>query len=99
MLTNPICADIVTSITRLCRARNMASVAEFVETEAQAAILREQGCDIFQGYLYSKALQADDCLEFIRRNHATRHAPFTRSPEDVRAAMASSGPDAGEEPR
>ncbi len=99
VLTNPICADIVTSITRLCRARNMASVAEFVETEAQAAILREQGCDIFQGYLYSKALQADDCLEFIRRNHATRPAPLPRSPEDVRAAMASPGPDAGEETR
>lgn len=70
VLTNPICADIVASITKLCRARGMASVAEFVETPEQARILREQGCDIFQGYLYSKALSADACLEFIRRNHA-----------------------------
>lgn len=36
--TNSICSDIVASITRLCRARNMLSVAEFVENEEQAAL-------------------------------------------------------------
>lgn len=63
--TNPICEDIVASITRLCRARNMLSVAEFVETEEQAGLLRDLGCDVFQGYLYSRPLSAEDCLRFI----------------------------------
>ena len=67
--TNSICSDIVASITRLCRARNMLSVAEFVENEEQAALLRELGCDVFQGYLYSKSLLPSDCLQFIQKTN------------------------------
>ena len=67
VVTNSICSDIVASITRLCRARNMLSVAEFVENEEQAALLRELGCDVFQGYLYSKSLLPSDCLQFIQK--------------------------------
>lgn len=68
VVTNPICADIVASITRLCRTRKITSVAEFVETDEQAAILRELGCDVFQGYRYAKPLPADECLRFILEN-------------------------------
>lgn len=71
VVTNPICADIVASITRLCRARNMTSVAEFVENDEQAKILRELGCDVFQGWNYSKSLIAGECFEFILRNHVS----------------------------
>ena len=69
VVTNSICSDIVASITRLCRARNMLSVAEFVENEEQAALLRELGCDVFQGYLYSKSLLPSDCLQFIQKRN------------------------------
>ena len=71
VVTNPICADIVASITRLCRARRMTSVAEFVENDEQAAVLRRLGCDVFQGYRYSMPLGAEDCLRFIQENHAS----------------------------
>lgn len=70
VVTNPICADIVASITRLCRARGMTSVAEFVEDEEQADILRALGCDVFQGWLYSKSLIAGECFEFILGKHS-----------------------------
>ncbi len=70
VVTNPICADIVGSITRLCRARGMTSVAEFVENDAQVAVLREQGVDLFQGYRFSKPLVADACLAYIIDNYA-----------------------------
>lgn len=69
VVTNPICADIVGSITKLCRARGMTSVAEFVENDAQVAVLRELGCDVFQGYKYSKSLPADECLAFIHNSY------------------------------
>ncbi len=70
VVTNPICADIVASITRLCRARGMTSVAEFVENDAQVAVLREQGVDLFQGYKFSRSLVADACLAYIIDNYA-----------------------------
>jgi EAL domain-containing protein (putative c-di-GMP-specific phosphodiesterase class I) len=47
----------------------MTSVAEFVENDEQAAVLRGLGCDVFQGYRYSRSLAADECLRFIRKNH------------------------------
>ncbi len=65
VLTNPICADIISTITKLCRARNMRCIAEFVETEKHAEKLRELDCDLFQGYLYSAPLMPDACLQYI----------------------------------
>jgi EAL domain-containing protein (putative c-di-GMP-specific phosphodiesterase class I) len=64
--TNPICADIVASITRLCRSRDIMSIAEFVETAEQVTELTRHGCDVYQGYMFSKPLPADECLSFIR---------------------------------
>ena len=77
VVTNPICADIVISIVRLCRAQNMLSVAEFVENDQQVKLLRKLGCDVFQGYKYSPSLVADTCLNFILANHAK--TPSSRS--------------------
>jgi len=49
-------AVIVASIAGLARALGLATVAEGVETEAQARHLRELGCDQLQGYLFAKPL-------------------------------------------
>ncbi|MDR3073911.1 MAG: EAL domain-containing protein [Deltaproteobacteria bacterium] len=68
--TNPICADIVSSVTRLCRARGMNCVAEFVENEAQAAMLRTLGVDSLQGYRFSQPLSPEDCLAYIKETNA-----------------------------
>jgi EAL domain-containing protein (putative c-di-GMP-specific phosphodiesterase class I) len=35
-------------------------VAEGVETPEQLAVLRELGCDRYQGYLFSAAVPAED---------------------------------------
>ncbi len=71
VLVNPTCADIVATIIKLCRSRNMRSIAEFVETKKHADFLRDMGCDIFQGYLYSKPLLAEECFDFIIKNNTT----------------------------
>jgi EAL domain-containing protein (putative c-di-GMP-specific phosphodiesterase class I) len=41
-------------------------VAEGVETPAQRDFLRRHGCDVFQGWLYSKPLPADALAAWLR---------------------------------
>jgi diguanylate cyclase (GGDEF)-like protein/PAS domain S-box-containing protein len=50
---------IVRSIVALGHGLHMRIVAEGVETEAQLALLRELGCDEYQGYLFSRPVAAD----------------------------------------
>lgn len=52
-------AAIVRSIVALGHGLNMRIVAEGVETGGQLALLRELGCDEYQGYLFSRPLAAD----------------------------------------
>jgi diguanylate cyclase (GGDEF)-like protein/PAS domain S-box-containing protein len=49
---------IVRSIVALGHGLKMRIVAEGVETEAQLAMLRELGCDEYQGYLFARPLDA-----------------------------------------
>ncbi len=43
-------------------------VAEGVENEAQLVLLSGMGCDLVQGYYFSKPLAAEECFRFIERN-------------------------------
>ena len=65
-MTNPSCREIIETIAHLCRSKGIRIVAEFVETEEQRRLLQQLGCSEFQGYLFSKPLPPDACLEFIR---------------------------------
>ena len=48
------------AFTEIARARLLAITAEGVQTHEQAAFLTEIGVDYLQGYLYAKALSAED---------------------------------------
>lgn len=66
-----ICHDtddstIVTAIIQMARSLGLQTIAEGVETEAQLAFLREQGCAEVQGYYFSKPLPANQFEAFVR---------------------------------
>ena len=64
-------AGIVRAVLQMARALNMRVVAEGVETEQQRQFLHDEGCDMFQGFLFAPAL---DNLSFERRLLAPRDA-------------------------
>ena len=47
----------------------MAVVAEGVETAEQLAFLRQQGCDQYQGYFFSKPLPVSEVAVMLARQH------------------------------
>jgi diguanylate cyclase (GGDEF)-like protein len=61
---------IVNAIIAMAHSLNLSVVAEGVEGEAQVDFLRDAGCDIIQGYYFSKPLSADDFVDFIKSNNS-----------------------------
>nr|HNH89951.1 EAL domain-containing protein [Thiobacillaceae bacterium] len=52
--------NITRAIIAMARGLELVAVAEGVETEAQADLLRRENCDILQGYLYGKPMPEAD---------------------------------------
>ena len=52
-------------VVPLGRQLNMKIIAEGVETERQAEILRELGCDEAQGFLYAQAMPLEELLNWL----------------------------------
>ena len=61
---------IVRAIIAMAHSLDLLVVAEGVETERQLSILRMLGCDIAQGYLYSKPVSASVFMERLLRQSA-----------------------------
>ena len=53
-------ANIVIATIALAHSLGMRVVAEGVETEAQLALLRQHGCDLYQGYYFSQPQTAEN---------------------------------------
>ena len=56
-------ATISRAIIALAHSLGMTLVAEGVETEAQLAFLRQYGCEVYQGWLFAKAMAAEELTE------------------------------------
>lgn len=61
-------ADFTEAIVALGRSIDLEVVAEGVETEGQAELLRQHGCNTLQGYKFSRPLSADTFFEWCREN-------------------------------
>lgn len=54
---------IISSILRMAKLLGICTVAEGVENEDQVQLLRSMGCDVAQGYYYSKPLPKDEFID------------------------------------
>lgn len=61
-LSEAITSDIISMSHKL----GHCTIAEGVETESQLQYLKEHNCDRIQGYLFSKPLDEEDALEFLK---------------------------------
>lgn len=59
--------EIVRTIVALARALGLQTLAEGVETVAQAQTLLMEGVEIGQGFLFAPPLSADECLAMWRQ--------------------------------
>jgi EAL domain-containing protein (putative c-di-GMP-specific phosphodiesterase class I) len=64
---------IVKTIVSLAHGLNLRVVAEGVETESQLAFLRDLDCDEYQGFLFSRPIEADMVLNFLNLTQLNRH--------------------------
>ena len=74
---NPVNEALVRDIIAICRTYGMNCVAEGVETEEHAALLRSLGCRFAQGYYYDKPLAAADFEEKYLWRRTLRFSDYT----------------------
>jgi diguanylate cyclase (GGDEF)-like protein/PAS domain S-box-containing protein len=67
VLTDVRDASIVRTIISLGQNLNLTVIAEGVETEGQRRFLEEEGCHVYQGYLFSPALTVPQFDSFVAR--------------------------------
>nr|WP_247713572.1 bifunctional diguanylate cyclase/phosphodiesterase [Qipengyuania sphaerica] len=78
-------AMMLSSIT-MAQAMNMAVTAEGVETQAQADMVRAAGCDQIQGWLYFKAMPADEIKQHLGKTITGVEAGGTNTDRGVKVA-------------
>ena len=68
--TDPNDTSIVRMILSLASALDLTAIAEGVETEVQLAALREYGCELGQGYLWTPGLPPEELVAWLDRTWA-----------------------------
>ncbi len=58
---------LVELVLEIARSLNVPVIAEGVETEEQLLLLKEMGCDIIQGYYFSKPVPPEEFIPFIEK--------------------------------
>ena len=67
MNDNPRNKDVIKLIINIAQMFNAISVAEGVENEEQYLFLKENGCDVVQGYYFSRPLPQADFEELLKK--------------------------------
>ena len=58
-------AQLLKTMIQLAESLELTTIAEGVETADQVSSLKEMGCDIIQGYYFSRPLPAEEFEKFI----------------------------------
>jgi diguanylate cyclase (GGDEF)-like protein len=77
ILTDADDAEITRTIITLGRSLRLETIAEGVETPEHLAFLRRHGCDVMQGYLFSKPLPTDEFTALLREDRRLASADFS----------------------
>jgi EAL domain-containing protein (putative c-di-GMP-specific phosphodiesterase class I) len=70
---------IVAAVIAMGRSMRMCVVAEGVETDAQAAVLRELGCNEIQGYLLARPMPGADFAGWLLEYNEGRSRRHSRN--------------------
>jgi diguanylate cyclase (GGDEF)-like protein len=70
LATDPDDAAIINAIIAMAHTLKLKVVAEGVETDAQRAFLKTSGCDEFQGYLFSRPVEAAEFARLLAKQSA-----------------------------
>ena len=65
--SDPAAASVASAVIAMAHSLGLQAVAEGVDAEEQATILRDCDCDEMQGFLFSGAVSAEDFVRFLRR--------------------------------
>ncbi|CAJ0783235.1 hypothetical protein LMG7141_01364 [Ralstonia condita] len=79
---------IASAVIAMAHSLNMEVVAEGVEDPEQLMLLRGAGCDLGQGYLFSRPLQADPLMAWIKRLDSGADAPTELLDDEIVPANA-----------
>ncbi len=69
LMTSETNASIVRATIGLAKGLRLRTVAEGVETRAQADFLAKQGCDVLQGFLFARPMEPEAFLSFALASH------------------------------
>ncbi len=58
---------VVRAVVKLCHVLGLTTVVEGVEDAETAARVREYGCDVGQGFYFSRPVTSEELLELLRR--------------------------------
>jgi diguanylate cyclase (GGDEF)-like protein len=61
--------SVISSVIAMARGLGMRVVAEGIEISAQIDFLRRIGCDVVQGFVYSRPLPQDRFIEYVKSFH------------------------------
>lgn len=67
--------NILYSIIQMAKRLQIKTIAEGIETQEQFNLLRSMGCDMIQGFFFSKPVMIEEYDELLYRNHKESRKP------------------------
>ncbi|MBA3517409.1 MAG: EAL domain-containing protein [Rhizobiales bacterium] len=77
--SDPSDREIVQTILNIAASLEVSTIAEGVETEMQAVLLRQRGCKAFQGFLFAMPMPLDAFLAELQVNQLEAEQKFRRA--------------------